>query len=279
MDFLDIIGYYTNRLNANANGVVFEGGYLIQTAGDNYQYQNTTNYYTEETVNYVPVTFGFIGEPEVLPTQDIINWNILVTMDLEGDYDTDPILVAQVKSIEEFRAGLEQNSRDTLEGYRIATKVSPFSKDEHVTRAGKKRISVSFELDVTTGIGIFFGNDVIYTLGLLGAETTIELQASITSLGAIQTTESDLTVNNAITKSTNEDATLQYELSKVFLNTDLDNELLKSLNGLNKVNTKYSYKEQWPLLEIPKTLIVKGGTIRKLTNDIILLNVIFTEST
>ena len=280
MDQISLVNYYTNILNQNTDGIVFVGGYLIQTAGGDYTYQQVTNYYTSTEVEYVPVTFSFIGEPKRVPNYDITEWNMYVTMEFYGNYDTEENLTKQVNAVDTFRLEVENNPLGTVDSYKITSSVSPITKEEHNARGNKKQITVSFELSALTGVSIWFGNSITSELALKDGTLTevFSLATSIVN-GATEQTEPDLSTASGLSKSVNEDNTVQFNMSFLFDNSSLVNELIKSITGLDgDINKKYDLKLTFPSFPLAKVVVVTGGTISMNPNDLMIVNVQFKET-
>lgn len=281
MELQTISTYLTDKLNANSKGILFRTGYLIQSSDTAYEFKTHPNYYTETINNYTPVMFDLLGDPQKVPNQDITDWNILMSVILTGDKETDADLILEQEALDEFRLGLINNPIDTLDGYRLTVSASPISRDNDIKiRGAKKRITVSMEISISTGLNVYFGNDVGITLALEGEtpNSIFALSSSIVN-GKTEETESDLTGSSALTKTIARDGTTRYDMSFLFDNSDIHNEVVKGISAFgNNVNTAYDLVLSFPIFNITKKVIISGGTISMNANDYILVNVQFTET-
>jgi len=278
MDLQTIATYLEGRLNANSKGVTFRTGWLQQASDTAYEIKTYTNYFTEVKTEYTPAMFTLVGDPQKVPNQDITNWNIIVEYILTGDFEDAPEMVAEIEAIDEFRLGIINNPLTTLEGYRVVLSASPIVRSGDIKiRGSAKHVVVSMELAIRTGVGVYYGNDITYKLSLTGdtAIDIIPISASIIS-GKTEETETDLTASSGVTTTIARDGTIRYDMSLMFDNSELHNEIAKGLSGVSgSVNTKYDYVEQWLQFTVSKTVIILGGTITKNLNDFIILNIQF----
>ena len=280
MNLETLATYFTDKLNANSVDELFVAGYLIQTSGTEYKFSTFPNYFTEVENVYTPAMFSFIGDPQKVPNQDITNFNIILEFVLTGDSEQDPIIINQQAAIEEFRLGIVNNPTDTLDGYKLVSSASPITTESLNDRSAKKRIRVSMELAVTTGVNIWFGNDVTTTLSLSGntANNVFAISKSIIN-GKTEETESDLTENDARTKTVARDGTARYDMSFIFDNSDILNEVVKDVSNFGgSVNKKYDLVFTFPQFTLTKSVIVSGGTVSLNANDLIIVNAQFTET-
>ena len=280
MDLKTLATYFTNKLNANSVSETFIAGYLIQTSGTEYKFSTFENYFTETETTYTPAMYSFIGEPQKVPNQDITEFNIILEFVLTGDSEDDTNLINQQTAIDEFRLGIINNPTDTLDGYKLVASASPITTEALNDRSAKKRIRVSMELAVTTGVNIWFGNDITTTLALEGdtANSVFAISKAIVN-GKTEETESDLTENDARTKTVARDGTARYDMSFVFDNSDILNELIKDISNFGgSVNKKYDLVMTFPQFVLTKTVIANGGTVSLNANDLIIVNAQFTET-
>ena len=276
MDLQTLATYLEGRLNANSKGVTFRTGWLQQSSDTAYEIKTYTNYFTETVATYTPAMFTLVGDPQKIPNQDITNWSIIVEYILTGDFETSADLVKEVEAIDEFRLGIINNPITTLDGYRLALSAAPIVRSSDIKiRGSKKHVVVSMQIDISTGISVYYGNDIVYKLALLNEtpEVIFPIKAS-TINGKTEETETDLTSTSGITTTIARDGTVRYDMSLVFDNSTLHNEIAKGLSAFSgAINTKFDYQEVWLDFNIRKNVIISGGTITKNANDYIILNV------
>jgi len=276
MDLQTLATYLEGRLNANSKGVTFRTGWLQQSSDTAYEIKTYTNYFTETVATYTPAMFTLVGDPQKIPNQDITNWSIIVEYILTGDFETSADLVLEVEAIDEFRLGIINNPITTLDGYRLALSAAPIVRSSDIKiRGSKKHVVVSMQLDISTGISVYYGNDIVYKLALLNeTPITIVPVSSSTINGKTEETETDLTASSGVTTTIARDGTIRYDMSLIFDNSDLHNEIAKGLSGvITGVNIKFDYQEIWLNFSVRKNVIIVGGTITKNVNDYIILNV------
>jgi hypothetical protein len=155
------------KLNSNSLNITFRGGSLLQVTNDKFSFKTYLNYYTEVTTNYVPVMFDFISVPKNIPNKEVYDYTIDVTFALAGENEIE--LANQRQAINDFRASLINTPSDTVvmdsETRNIVTSATDISliRDVVVVNS-EKRVLVSMQIFVQTGIGIVFGNNRIVDL-------------------------------------------------------------------------------------------------------------------
>jgi hypothetical protein len=157
------------QLNSNAQDITFRGGSLLQVAGDKFEFTTFTNYYTQETTEYVPVMFDYVSSPKNIPNKELYDWTIDITFALTGENETE--LAGQRQAIDAFRAGLVNTPLSTLtieqKTYNLVTSATDISlvRDVVVVNA-KKRVLVSMQVFLQSGIDAVFGNNRVVELKL-----------------------------------------------------------------------------------------------------------------
>jgi hypothetical protein len=155
------------KLNSNTFDITFRGGSLLQVTNDKFEFTTFSNFYTPETVEYIPVMFDFISAPKNIPNKEVYDYTVDVTFALTGENESE--LNGQREAINEFRASLINNPLDTLvtetETRNIVTSATDLSliRDVVIVNA-KKRVLVSMQVFIQSGIDIVFGNNRVVEL-------------------------------------------------------------------------------------------------------------------
>jgi hypothetical protein len=157
------------QLNSNTQSITFRGGSLLQVANDKFSFTTFTNYYTEVTTAYVPVMFDYVSSPKNIPNKELYDYTVDITFALSGENEAE--LANQREAIDEFRAGLVNTPLTTLtigtDVYNIVTSATDISliRDVVVVNA-EKRVLVSMQVFMQSGIGAIFGNNRVIELKL-----------------------------------------------------------------------------------------------------------------
>lgn len=157
------------QLNSNAQSITFRGGSLLQVANDKFSFVTYQNFYTETTTAYVPVMFDYVSSPKNIPNKELYDWTIDITFALEGENETE--LATQRQAIDGFRAALVNSPLTTLTidstTYNIVTSATDISliRDVVIVNA-EKRVLVSMQVFMQSGIGAVFGNNKVVEIKL-----------------------------------------------------------------------------------------------------------------
>jgi len=276
-----LMQHLLQKMNANTKGIFFNAGYLSVTAGKTFEHITFPNYYTEVKTTYTPAIFTMVGDPQNVVGKDMINWSIIIELILTGEAETDEHLIAEVEALNEFRLGIVNNPNDIVDGYKLIMSANPIARSGSIkVRGGQDRLTVSMEMSVDSGIGIFSGNDIVYKLALLNdTPITIFPISASTINGTTEETETDLSEPSGVTKTILRDGTIRYDMSLIYDNSPLHIEIMKTLSGVSDaINKRWDYQEQWETVPIRKTMLISGGTISKNANNIIILNIQFVET-
>lgn len=165
------------KLNSNTHDITFRGGSLLQVANDKFEFTTYQNYYTKETTEYIPVMFDYLSSPKNIPNKEVYDYTVDVTFALTGENETE--LEAQRKAIDQFRASLINTPTDTLlvgeETRNIVTSATDLSLTGSVVIVNaKKRLLVSMQVFIQSGISIVFGNNRIVEIKLPTEGATFE---------------------------------------------------------------------------------------------------------
>jgi len=271
------------KLNANSLGVTFRGGYLIQQTNDKFQFTTYTNYYTSTTTEYTPVMFDLQSTPKNVPGKQIYDWVIDCTFSFDGESDTVGNIVNQKMAVDEFRTLLINSPIDTVTSgsttFKIVTSATDITTISDSTIVnGKKRVMVSMQVYVQSGIDITYGNEVVYSIktGSYAYETLDTIVSSDTkgkSLDSAQVFGTTSITNVAM------DGSYQYSGTIIYKNTDVHNEIVKDIIYGNAINLQYTFKISFPnLVSQEKNVILSSGSINANKGELITITLTFVEA-
>ena len=101
--------FFATELNNNTLGIVFKPSYLHQIADQQFEYRIYPQYYTTETIKYIPVAIEYQTTAKNLEKLDSYDFTAQLQFLLTGDNDNDPNLIKQRQAIEELRKELVYN--------------------------------------------------------------------------------------------------------------------------------------------------------------------------
>lgn len=165
------------KLNSNTHDVTFRGGSLLQVANDKFEFNTYQNYYTKETTEYIPVMFDYLSSPKNIPNKEVYDYTVDVTFALTGENETE--LEAQRNAIDEFRASLINTPTDTVVVDEATRNIVTSATDLSLTGSvvivnAKKRLLVSMQVFIQSGISIVFGNNRLVEIKLPTQGATFE---------------------------------------------------------------------------------------------------------
>jgi len=157
------------KLNSNAQSITFLGGSLLQVANDKFEFSTYTNYYTEVTTEYVPVMFDYVSSPKNIPNKELYDYTIDITFALSGENEAE--LANQREAINTFRASLVNVPLDTVTIGNTTINLVTSATDISLVRDvvivnSKKRVLVSMQVFLQSGIDAVFGNNRVVELKL-----------------------------------------------------------------------------------------------------------------
>jgi hypothetical protein len=165
----EITNKLLQQLNSNSQNVAFRGGSLLQVANDRFEFSTFTNFYTKDTTEYIPVMFDYVSSPKNIPNKELYDYTVDITFALTGENETE--LGDQREAIDGFRANLVNSPLTTLTidstVYNIVTSATDISliRDVVIVNA-KKRVLVSMQVFLQSGIDAIFGNNRVVELKL-----------------------------------------------------------------------------------------------------------------
>ncbi len=157
------------KLNSNAQSITFLGGSLLQVANDKFEFSTYTNYFTEVKTEYVPVMFDYVSSPKNIPNKELYDYTIDITFALTGENEAE--LANQREAINTFRASLVNVPLDTVTigstTINLVTSATDISLVRDVVIVNsKKRVLVSMQVFLQSGIDAIFGNNRVVELKL-----------------------------------------------------------------------------------------------------------------
>jgi hypothetical protein len=157
------------KLNSNAQSITFLGGSLLQVANDKFEFSTYTNYFTEVKTEYVPVMFDYVSSPKNIPNKELYDYTIDITFALSGENEAE--LANQREAINTFRASLVNVPLDSVTIGNTTINLVTSATDISLVRDvvivnSKKRVLVSMQVFLQSGIDAVFGNNRVVELKL-----------------------------------------------------------------------------------------------------------------
>jgi len=155
------------KLNSNTQDITFRGGSLLQVTNDKFEFTTFSNYYTSEKTEFIPVMFDYISSPKNIPNKEVYDYTVDITFALTGENEAQ--LEGQRIAINEFRASLINTPLDTLVIGNVTRNLVTSATDLSMVRDviivnAKKRVLVSMQVFIQSGIDIVFGNNRVVEL-------------------------------------------------------------------------------------------------------------------
>jgi len=287
-----LVEHLLAKLNTNPRNITFKGGYLLQQTNESFEFTTWTNYYTSTTTEYVPVMFDSTSTPKNIPNKQIYDWTINMVCALDGeverydDYDTVTTnLTKQRKALDWFRQELTNSPLDTVVSDSVTYQIITTATDIQLIQDtmvvdGKKRSVVNMQINVQSGIDIWYGNQVTYSLKLDSELATeylaLDLLSSVDAKS--KSLDSAQVIGDTSTKSVGIDASYVFKGVVLYKNDDLLNNLVKDILGEQIVNYKYTLKIAYPnITEIEKTVFLSNGSVNTTLGQLVSISVEFVE--
>lgn len=155
------------KLNTNTQQVTFRGGSLLQVTNDSFDFKTFDNYYTEVKTEFIPVMFDYLSSPKNIPNKEVYDYTVDITFGLTGENEAG--LEAQRVAIDEFRAALINTPLGTVQVGEATRNLVTSATDLSLSRDvvivnAKKRVLVTMQVFIQSGIDIVFGNNRIIEL-------------------------------------------------------------------------------------------------------------------
>jgi hypothetical protein len=229
------------QLNSNTQDITFRGGSLLQVAGDKFEFSTFTNYYTQETTEYVPVMFDYVSSPKNIPNKEMYDWTIDITFALTGENESE--LEDQREAIDTFRKGLVDTPLDTLTigqvTYNLVSSATDISlvRDVVVVNA-KKRVLVSMQVFLQSGIAAVFGNNRVVELKLnTQGATYSEIFPFEFNITMAKDVDAEMEFSKENVRSLPRNRTTIFNLKMFHEDTALMREILKDIYGSSSALT------------------------------------------
>jgi hypothetical protein len=223
------------ELNSNTQSITFRGGSLLQVAADKFSFTTYENYYTETETAYVPVMFDYVSSPKNIPNKELYDWTVDITFALEGENEAE--LLAQRTAIDEFRKGLVNTPLDTLTigqiTYNLVTSATDISLIRDVVIVNsEKRVLVSMQVFMQSGIGAVFGNNRVVEIKLnqQGASYS-EIFPFEFNITMAKDVDAEMEFANNISKSLPRNRSTLFNLKMFHEDTTIIREFLKDIYG------------------------------------------------
>ena len=239
------------KLNSNTQDITFRGGSLLQVTNDKFEFRTFTNYYTVETTEFIPVMFDYISSPKNIPNKEVYDYTVDITFGLTGENETE--LQNQRLAIDAFRASLINNPLDTLVTENVTRNIVTSATDLSMVRDvvivnAKKRVLVSMQVFIQSGIDIVFGNNRVVELRVKAnpANSYVVLQPfdfNIVMQKFIDG-EMEFTQNNVKNIARNRATTFNIRLFHE--DNALMQDIIKDLNGVANLGIVYQLRFKIP---------------------------------
>ena len=238
------------QLNSNTQDITFRGGSLLQVAGDKFEFSTFTNFYTQETTEYVPVMFDYVSSPKNIPNKELYDWTVDITFALTGENESE--LEGQREAIDAFRANLVNAPLDTLtidsDTYNIVTSATDISlvRDVVVVNA-KKRVLVSMQVFLQSGLDAMFGNNRVVELKLNeGGSTYSEIFPFEFNITMAKDVDAEMEFSKENVESLPRNRTTIFNLKMFHEDTALTRDLLKDIYGVADLDQSYVLRFKLP---------------------------------
>lgn len=237
-------------LNTNTENITFRGGSLLQVANDRFEFKTVQNYYSVDTTEYIPVMFDFVSSPKNIPNKEVYDWTINIQFGLTGENETE--LSDQRNAINSFRASLVNTPLNTITIgstiYNYVTSATDISLDRDVVIINaKKRVLVSMQVFLQSGIDTIFGNNRIVELRLNAAmQTYVAISPFEFNILMVRDTDSEMELSKSNVESIARNRTLTFSMKLFQENTVLFGEILKDIIGTATLNRTYKLRFKIP---------------------------------
>ena len=223
------------KLNSNAQDITFRGGSLLQVANDKFEFSTFTNYYTEVITEYVPVMFDYVSSPKNIPNKELYDYTIDITFALTGENEAE--LADQREAINTFRASLVNVPLDTVTVGSTTINLVTSATDISLVRDvvivnSKKRVLVSMQVFLQSGIDAVFGNNRVVELKLnTEGATYTELFPFEFNITMAKDLDGEMEFSKNNVQSLARNRSTIFNLKMFHEDTTLSRELLKDIYG------------------------------------------------
>ena len=256
------------KLNSNSQGITFRGGSLLQVTNDKFEFKTYTNFYTEQTTEYIPVMMDYVSSPKNIPNKEVYDYTVDITLALTGENETE--LQGQREAINAFRASLVNQPLDTMlignTTYNLVTSATDISLVRDIVIVnGKKRVIVAMQIFVQSGIDIIYGNDRVVELKLNKAGSNYTVLVPF-EFGVVMATEPDSEMEfvKENVESIARNRTTTYSMKLFHEDVPLIQEILKDIFGIVELEQTYVLRFKLPdnnQAFVKKVVMLSDGSI------------------
>lgn len=256
------------KLNSNSQGITFRGGSLLQVTNDKFEFKTYTNFYTEQTTEYIPVMMDYVSSPKNIPNKEVYDYTVDITLALTGENETE--LQGQREAINAFRASLVNQPLDTMlignTTYNLVTSATDISLVRDIAIVnGQKRVIVAMQIFVQSGIDIIYGNDRVVELKLNQAGSNYTVLVPF-EFGVVMATEPDSEMEfvKENVESIARNRTTTYSMKLFHEDVPLIQEILKDIFGIVDLEQTYVLRFKLPdnnQAFVKKVVMLSDGSI------------------
>ena len=240
------------KLNTNNQDITFRGGSLLQVTNDKFEFTTYSNYYTPDTTEYIPVMFDYISSPKNIPNKDVYDYTVDITFALTGENETE--LQGQRVAIDQFRASLINTPLDTLTIDNVTRNLVTSATDLSMVRDvvivnAKKRVLVSMQVFIQSGIDIVFGNNRVVELRLKKEGTPdpyIVLQPFDFNIVMQKFVDGEMEFTDNNIKHIARNRSMTFNMKLFHEDSNLIRDIIKDLNGVADLGVVYDLRFKVP---------------------------------
>jgi hypothetical protein len=240
------------KLNTNNQDITFRGGSLLQVTNDKFEFTTFTNFYTPDTTEYIPVMFDYISSPKNIPNKDVYDYTVDITFALTGENETE--LQGQRVAIDQFRASLINTPLDTLTIDNVTRNLVTSATDLSMVRDvvivnAKKRVLVSMQVFIQSGIDIVFGNNRVVELRLKKEGTPdpyIVLQPFDFNIVMQKFVDGEMEFTDNNIKHIARNRSMTFNMKLFHEDSNLIRDIIKDLNGVADLGVVYDLRFKVP---------------------------------
>jgi hypothetical protein len=240
------------KLNSNTHDVTFRGGSLLQVTNDKFEFTTFTNFYTPDTTEYIPVMFDYISSPKNIPNKEVYDYTVDITFALTGENEAE--LENQRLAINDFRASLINTPLDTLVVGSVTRNLVTSATDLSLVRDvvilnAKKRVLVSMQVFIQSGIDMVFGNNRVVELRLKKTGTPdpyVVLQPFDFNIVMQKFLDGEMEFTENNVKSIARNRSITFNMRLFHEDSNFIRDIIKDLNGVADLGVVYQLRFKVP---------------------------------
>jgi hypothetical protein len=240
------------KLNSNTHDVTFRGGSLLQVTNDKFEFTTFTNFYTPDTTEYIPVMFDYISSPKNIPNKEVYDYTVDITFGLTGENEAE--LENQRLAINDFRASLINTPLDTLVIGSVTRNLVTSATDLSLVRDvvivnAKKRVLVSMQVFIQSGIDMVFGNNRVVELRLKKTGTPdpyVVLQPFDFNIVMQKFLDGEMEFTENNVKSIARNRSMTFNMRLFHEDSNFIRDIIKDLNGVADLGVVYQLRFKVP---------------------------------